>query len=131
MKCSRINPPRRAAKIAERNAPITGRLVRCAGRRISRPGACRRTFNWPSQLQPHERVWLILGGAGVCQATLNNQPLGATDIQLPARLEITSRLESHNELLVDSTCESGGVPLGEVRLEISTDSGSALDASLE
>jgi hypothetical protein len=96
----------------------------------------RRSFNWPSQLESHERVWLVIEGVDAHgEASLNGQPLGTIDgYALPARFDITPRLAKHNELLLDIACppvgreESlrlrpgrefmAGGPIGEVRLEI-------------
>ncbi|HEY5310962.1 MAG TPA: hypothetical protein VIK18_00535 [Pirellulales bacterium] len=96
----------------------------------------RRTFNWPSQLEPHERVWLAIDGVDAHgDATLNGQPLGTIDgYALPARFEITPQLAKHNELWLDVACPpavkdqaaclrpgrryASGGPIGEVRLEV-------------
>lgn len=79
---------------------------------------CRRTFNWPSQLQPGERVWLVLENVARCSVMLNGQPLGASEAAPTARFELTARLARHNELLVEVCLREGVQPLGEVRLEI-------------
>ncbi|HEX3659137.1 MAG TPA: hypothetical protein VHV55_25335 [Pirellulales bacterium] len=69
----------------------------------------RRTFNWPSELDPTERVWLAIDGVDAHgDATLNGQPLGTIDGHArPARFDITSQLAAHNELLVDVNCPAG------------------------
>lgn len=94
-----------------------------------------RRFNCPTNLEPSERVWLVLEGIDhEAVATLNRQPLGRLrGGECPHRLEITPVLLPHNLLSLE-VCLSpevfgdaqargeragraGGL-VGEVRLEI-------------
>jgi beta-galactosidase/beta-glucuronidase len=94
-----------------------------------------RRFNRPTNLDPHERVWLIIDGVdhhGL--VTLNGTPLGqVAGCARPARFDVTELLQSHNTLEVEVSLDretfhdsslrgqragqSGGL-VGEVRLEI-------------
>jgi beta-galactosidase/beta-glucuronidase len=94
-----------------------------------------RRFNCPTNLDPHERVWLALDAVDhQARVTLNGQPLGSlTGSLATARFDITAALAPHNTLSVDVSLPSalfadatvrgpraghpGGL-IGEVRLEI-------------
>ena len=67
-----------------------------------------RRFGLPSNLEAHERVWLLRPEASLAIATLNGQPLPPGEAW-----EITSLLQPRNELHL----EIEGTP-GEVALEI-------------
>ena len=86
-----------------------------------------RRFNCPTNLDPHERVWLVFDGVNEeAQVTLNGQPLGQfTAGQCPHPFEITRLLVPHNVLVVEvcrrtASDHCGGL-VGEVRLEIGGD----------
>ena len=77
----------------------------------------RRKFNQPTNLEAHERVWIVfdgVGGEGLVR--INGQELGTiTAESTTAEFEITQHLALHNELLVELTvvAESGpGTELG-------------------
>jgi hypothetical protein len=86
----------------------------------------RRAFHCPTNLDPHETVWIVLtevGGAG--QVWLNDQPCGTFDAATtsPPRFEITSHLKPRNHLTVEVTFDPGsttavGGLYGAVALEI-------------
>jgi beta-galactosidase/beta-glucuronidase len=86
----------------------------------------RRKFNQPTNLEPHEHVWVVFDGIlGAAQARLNGQRLGRiADNVTTAEFEITPHLRLHNELVVELTFDpqsAGGVPgglWGPVALEI-------------
>ncbi len=63
----------------------------------------RRKFNQPTNLEPHEHVWVVfdgIGGEGL--ARLNGFDLGPIDRTAPtAEFEITRLLTLHNELSVE------------------------------
>jgi len=77
----------------------------------------RRKFNQPTNLEAHERVWIVfegVGGEGLVR--INGQELGTiTAESTTAEFEVTQQLALHNELLVELTvvAESGpGTELG-------------------
>lgn len=92
-----------------------------------------RRFGRPSGLEPHERVWLVIGGADASgMATLNDRPLGRVPgYCLSGHFDVTELLEDRNELAVDVELPPdehhplrpgrenlpGGL-MGEVRLEV-------------
>ena len=99
----------------------------------------RRRFNRPTGLDPHERVWLVVEGVDAFgAASLNGSQLGEVrGYALPASFDITGQLLPSNELAIDVElpAETSGVasplrpgretlaggPIGEVRLEIRSD----------
>ena len=77
-----------------------------------------RAFGKPTNLEAHERVWLVFEGVrGSATATLNGEPLGT--ITSSTRFDVTERLRDRNELLVeiDATDDSCGIT-GDVLIEI-------------
>jgi hypothetical protein len=91
-----------------RSATATGTLLLPG--RLTESGVVTfvRRFGLPSNLDAHERVWLVRPEASLAVATLNGQPL-----PMGPACEITSLLQPRNELQV----EIEGTP-GEVVLEI-------------
>lgn len=79
-----------------------------------------RTFNRPTGLESHERVWLCIGGATEQAAVfINGASLGAAIGPAGGEFDITPDLRSHNELAIEvSSSKPGGGLTGEVRLEI-------------
>ena len=89
-----------------------------------------RSFNSPSNLDPHERVWLVIGGADArADVGLNGQPLGTVEgYALSSEWDITAIIGPRNALsiaveLPDAVLRPGrealpGGPIGPVRLEI-------------
>lgn len=92
----------------------------------------RRRFGVPGQLDPHERVWLLvdLPGAGA-QFRINGHQINASpETQLFHQFDVTDRLQSRNELELeirrDAVSRSGQQEIGsaeprrfpDVRLEI-------------
>ncbi len=76
-----------------------------------------RPFNTPTNLDPHERVYLVLEGLPPAAVlALNGAALPCPADCDPARVDITAGLALHNRLEV--TLELPGGSLGEVRLEI-------------
>jgi len=94
-----------------------------------------RNFNRPTNLEPHERVWLVVepprSHGRVCA---NDVELGCVRLGAPAgRFDITALLKDYNAVVIDvghpeldgegqaigdgSLSEAGGL-VGEVRLEI-------------
>ena len=64
----------------------------------------RRRFHRPTNLDPHERVWIVFDGVGgSARVAVNTHALGniAPGSGLPERFEITLLLQSNNELVVD------------------------------
>jgi hypothetical protein len=90
-----------------------------------------RRFNQPTNLEAHERVWLVFERVGqAAWAMLNGQPLAQLDPTSESnRVEITPVLAPHNVLAIETAGPvdaSGGRGLpetlvGEVRLEIAAD----------
>jgi beta-galactosidase/beta-glucuronidase len=94
-----------------------------------------RRFNRPTNLDPHERVWLVLEGVDHrASVALNGLAVGVVEgYQAPCRFDITFLLEPHNGLAVEVSLPAavfhdpalrpgraglaGGL-IGEVRLEI-------------
>lgn len=89
-----------------------------------------RGFASPSKLDPHERVWLVIGGADArADVGLNGQPLGTVEgYAVSSEWDITERIGPRNALsiaveLPDAVLRPGretlsGGPIGQVRLEI-------------
>lgn len=69
----------------------------------------RRTFHKPSNLDPNERVFLVLdavGGTGTI--ALNGKPAGElTDSDRPQRFDVTDALQPFSELVVDLSVAPG------------------------
>ena len=94
-----------------------------------------RRFNRPTNLDPHERVWLVIERVDARgRALLNNEPLGEIpSCERSVEFDLTSRLQLHNALVVEVECPAetaahglprpgrehlpGGIT-GDVRLEI-------------
>lgn len=80
-----------------------------------------RRFNRPTGLDEATRVWLVLEDDFEPQVTLNGQTLVPPATQnVPTRLDITSRLQSHNILVLETSLDQNPRPLqiGHVRIEI-------------
>ena len=81
-----------------------------------------RRFNSPTNLEPHERVWLVCESLdGPATISLNGSALGTLDGPSTAgRFDVTEACV-HNVLAIEmsagSAADSAGFP-GEVRLEI-------------
>jgi hypothetical protein len=76
----------------------------------------RRTFHRPSNLDPHERLWLVWEGAAAGgQMACNGQILGPLAGTRTA-YEITPLLATQNQVAIEF--ESSSAPLGDVRLEV-------------
>lgn len=96
---------------------------------------CERRFHRPTNLDPRERVWIVIEGKGAAgRVLLNNEALGELHgWQQPAEFDLTSRLLPYNSLTIEVDCSvetvagsrprldrerlTGGL-LGDVRLEI-------------
>jgi hypothetical protein len=64
----------------------------------------RRRFHRPTNLDPHERVWIVFDGmGGSAQVAVNSRQLGVIlpGAPFPARFEVTPLLQANNELVVD------------------------------
>ena len=64
---------------------------------------CRRSFGLPRQLDPHERVWLVVeqGAGAVQELVLNEQPLNPGDGAWSSRaFEVTGLLARRNVLQI-------------------------------
>ena len=88
----------------------------------------RRRFHRPTNLDPHERVWIVFDGVGgSARVAVNSQELGciAADSEFPARFEITPLLQGSNELVVDvsfgSEASGPGGLWAPVAIEITAD----------
>lgn len=88
-------------------------------------GEFTRHFQWPTNLEPEERVWLVLdgvGGTGIVR--LNGEPLSPSlGSSRTAEYDITSCLRSSNVLLVHLEFDPGmesspGGLYGTVALEV-------------
>lgn len=82
---------------------------------------CHRHFGLPRQLDPHERVWLMLDGAnGVEAVVLNDYPLNRGDGAGDAlEIEVTPLLVRRNHLQVVTVAPAGDAQLWEeIALEI-------------
>ena len=85
-----------------------------------------RRFHRPTNLEPHERVFLVFDGiGGEGRITLNNEPLGQVELtDRPIECEVTSRLLAFNQVDValqftpSDTVPSQGGLYGTVALEI-------------
>jgi beta-galactosidase/beta-glucuronidase len=95
-----------------------------------------RHFHCPTNIESHERVWLVCEGVDhVAAFSLNGNPLfSSTGAESPAAHDITAHLQPHNVLTVDVSVppdglaatpvrpparqDKGGGLIGEVRLEI-------------
>ncbi len=62
-----------------------------------------RNFNSPTNLDPHERVWLVIDGADArADVSLNGDPLGAVEgYALSAEWDITEKLGPRNTLSIE------------------------------
>lgn len=84
----------------------------------------RRRFNRPTNLDPHERVWLVIEGVEAgSPAALNGSALGEVGAAgQPVEFDVTGRLAMHNELAIDIVWngQDGAAAdiFGDVRLEI-------------
>jgi hypothetical protein len=68
-----------------------------------------RPFGWPTALDPHERVWLVVAGAAPADALLVN------DVPVAPEADVTTLLRPRNAIvLVRDTAD----PPGEVTLEV-------------
>ena len=77
-----------------------------------------RRFNTPTNLDPDERVWLVVAQLDEqAEVHLNDQPLGPrAGSPTSCRHDITPLLKLHNTLTIETPYP--GYPLGEVHLEI-------------
>ncbi len=81
---------------------------------------CRRSFGYPGRIDQHERVWLTLSGvADRAQVSLNGTYLGTLQGATPVEFDVSNRLCTRNEVVVDveASGESAGL-WGEVALEV-------------
>src|SRR5262249_26352166 len=90
----------------------------------------RRTFQRPTGLEPHERVWLVCEGVDARgEVQVNGQSLGSVrGYALHSQWDITALLDVRNEILLDVELAADvlrpgrealpGGPIGEVRLEV-------------
>lgn len=103
--------------------PAALHAIRLRGAWASTPGGRHaRAFGWPTTLDPHERVWLVITAvAGPARVTVNGTPVG----ELPAgthpfAADVTRLLRPRNELVIIARA---GARLFEVTLEVrATDS---------
>ena len=77
-----------------------------------------RRFNLPTNLDSHERVYLVIESLDArAAARLNGEPLHATPNALTSRRhDVTAVLKLHNALEIETIYP--GDPIGEVSLEI-------------
>jgi hypothetical protein len=75
-----------------------------------------RSFNCPTNLDPGQRVWLVIDAADLAGVALNGKPLGHFHGDSSARLEIAPLLQLRNEVVIEQLGENAA--LGDVRLEI-------------
>jgi hypothetical protein len=77
-----------------------------------------RRFNLPTNLDAHERVFLVIAGLDArASVQLNGEPLHATPDALTSRRhDVTPHLKLHNALEIEILYP--GDPIGEVSLEI-------------
>jgi beta-galactosidase/beta-glucuronidase len=126
-------PPRALPPASK--TPVPGDWSAALGADFLGTARYTRHFNRPTNLGPHERVWLVLEGVDdAARVALNGRQIGqARGCQRATRIDITSALEMHNTLTVDVSLaraafndpalradragQSGGL-IGEVRLEI-------------
>ncbi len=112
-------------------APSPARKVECPGDRLDEVdpnfvGHARytRRFNSPTNLESHERVWLVVAGLPhPASISLNDRPLPELPGDKPQHdFDITDQLCPHNTLAVDirlpAKCSDRAQPPVEVRLEI-------------
>jgi hypothetical protein len=107
-----------------------GRLrLPCDGAWLPRPAfhgrvQFRRVFHRPTNLEPHERLWLACEAGARGSLSCNGRLLGGVDDRAPAEFEITSLLADSNELLMelelspDPPGGAAGGQIGRVRLEV-------------
>ncbi len=67
-----------------------------------------RPFGWPAALDPHERVWLVVGATPTDSVVVNGSPVGVEE-------DVTTLLRPRNELAIT---RDTATPPGEVRLEV-------------
>lgn len=89
----------------------------------------RRKFHRPTNLEPHERVTILMTevrGAG--RVKLNETNLGEfVSSGDPVEFDVTACLQSFNELIVEITCDPGQAPeqssglFGVTAIQISSD----------
>lgn len=76
----------------------------------------RRRFGYPGTIDAHERVWLTFAAIrGEAAVSINGTALGP--VASGAELDVTALLRPRNELLVEMSGPSPGLP-GEVALEV-------------
>lgn len=92
--------------------------IRLRGAWATTPDGTRtRHFGWPSALDPHERVWLVVvfvpgpGGVSVNGTTVARVPEAGG----PVAADITPLLQPRNELVLPGP---GGGEIGDVALEV-------------
>lgn len=101
-------------------AEVPGDLAPLLGSEFAGPVCLRRRFNTPTNLGPHERVYLAFASLDpAAKLTLNGHALPrAPHAPAPERHDITPQLQLHNALEIILTLPAP--PLGEVTLEISS-----------
>ena len=69
----------------------------------------RRHFHRPTNLEPHERVFIVFDGVGgTGHVELNGQRLGNVDLQNPqVDFDVTDCLSQSNSLVVELQCGTG------------------------
>ena len=80
----------------------------------------RRHFGLPTNLEPHEHVWLVIDGVtGSAEIRLNGLELGHIESSHASERDVTEILQPRNQLEIDVTSDgSDGGVTGEIRLEI-------------
>lgn len=92
------------------------------GHRAAATLLLRRFFHCPTGLDPHERLWLVVETTGRrARVSLNGVALGESNASSShVDDDITSIVQTRNELEVRVEAGTAEPPLGEVRLEIRT-----------
>ncbi|MCG8585686.1 MAG: hypothetical protein MI757_13345 [Pirellulales bacterium] len=85
----------------------------------------RRAFNRPSNLEPHERVYVsIRSPKETGRVAVNGAALGEMSTESEAAFDVTRILEDHNHLVITlaATTDTTALPFDETAIEIRTDS---------
>lgn len=83
-----------------------------------------RNFNWPEPLQPHERLGLVFDVSANCSAALlNGENLVRFKGERQVRIDVTTRVELSNKLVIEAERTEGLSPefIREVYLEVSSE----------
>lgn len=69
-----------------------------------------RNFHQPTNLEPHERVWIVVEGVGgAASVVVNGEPLGdVEETSEGGEFDVTFRIQEYNELQVDVCFETQG-----------------------